>query len=62
MCAHDFQQAQRGHTRFLARRLGDFETQADMALPGEMIQLCRANIAENSTQGRAIGEIAIVEK
>src|SRR5947199_2392831 len=33
-----------------------------MALPGEMIQLCRANIAENSTQGRAIGEIAIVEK
>src|SRR5439155_3883294 len=33
-----------------------------MALPGEMIQLCRASIAENSTQGRAIGEIAIVEK
>ena len=27
-----------------------------------MIQLCRANIAENSTQGRAIGEIAMVEK
>src|SRR5207237_6876949 len=46
----------------LACRFGNFETQADVALPGEMIQLCRANIAENSTQRRAIGEIAIMEK
>src|SRR5256885_888546 len=60
--ADDFQQPQRCHARLLACRFGNFEAQTDMALPGQMIDLCRGNLGDNPTQGSAIGQIAIVEK
>ena len=47
---------------FLGGGLGNFKTQADMALSREMINLRRLHLRENPAQRRAIGQIAVMKK
>src|SRR5205085_2908950 len=58
----DFEQPQRRHSDLFASRLGNLETQTDMALAGEMINLRRTHLGENAAERGPIGEIAIMEK
>jgi arylsulfate sulfotransferase len=62
LIAHDFEQPQCRHSRVVAGRLGNLETQPDVALPRQMINLARLHFAKNPSQGRRVGQIAIVQK
>ena len=60
--AQDLQQPQGAHGGEFAGGLGDLEAQADMTLPGEMIQLLRADLIEHTSQGRGVVEVGVVQK
>jgi hypothetical protein len=62
LVARNFKQAKRRHARVLAGRLGNLETEPDMALAGEMIKLSRLHLVKNAPQGRPVGEIAVREE
>ena len=62
LIAHDLKQSQGRHSRFVAGRLRNFETQSDVALAREMINLARLHLAKNSSQRRRVRQIAVVKK
>src|SRR4029077_18665913 len=60
--ARDLEQPQRRHSRFIARRFGNFETQPDVALPGKRIKLGWPDFTKNAAQSRGVRKIAVMEK
>ena len=58
----DLEQAERGHPDLFAGRFRHLEAQPNVALPSEMINLCRLNFGKNPAQGGAVREIAVMEK
>ena len=62
LISRNLKQAQRRHARVLAGRFGNLETEPDMALAGEMIELGRFHLVKNASQGRAVGKIAVREE
>ena len=62
LVAGNLEQPQGRHADFFASRFRDFETQTDMALTGEMINLRGPHFGKNPPQRRAIGKIAVMQK
>ena len=62
LIARNLEQAQSGHCDFFRSRFRDFETQANMALTGQVINLRRLHLGKNAAERGAIGQIAVMEK
>ena len=62
LVAGDLEQAERGHPDLFAGRFRHLEAQPNVALPSEMINLCRLNFGKNPAHGGAVRQIAVMEK
>ncbi len=60
--AQDFQQAQGAHGGEFTGGFGNFETEADVALPGEMVKLLRFDLEQHPAQGSGVVEVGVMQK